>query len=86
MTPSEKLLIRIQNELDLKIPSGAKIISNHPGHWQRAAGAWSWEIHHSKGMYPAIGSQFTVTRLLKAKKLRKSHEGLFGEDIYIDPE
>jgi hypothetical protein len=63
MKTSENLIERLRKELGLKISKTSKIERLRPGYWQRSAGAWRWHIDNH------IGSEETMTDLVKAKKL-----------------
>jgi hypothetical protein len=94
MKPSERLLQRLRDELDLDIPEGARL-ERAPGAsagWNRTAlGAWVWTVcgadgvpltQDSKGRPMAIGSQWTMTELVRLPLV--AHPDLFG-DIVIGP-
>ena len=67
MKKSERLMKRLEDELHLDIPVGSRFRRLYPGHAQRANGAWSWCIERHP-QYD-IGSNFSVTELLKCKTL-----------------
>jgi hypothetical protein len=66
----QKLVQRLRDEHDLAIPDDFYFQSTYAGHWQRSAGAWSWWIHYPAegGGFMEIGSQWSVTELLRNKK------------------
>ena len=90
---SEKLLQRLRNELDLDIPEGARL-ERAPGATRganRTEGPWVWTVtdadgtpmaRDSEGRPMAIGSQWTMTELLRLPLV--AHPDLFG-DIVIEP-
>lgn len=51
------------------------------GYWQKAQGAWSWSMRTQDRL--EIGSQFTATECLKAKKWTTS-KAPFSTDTIID--
>lgn len=70
MKPSEKLILRLKNELELEIPDGTIIKSLRTGKIQKSAGAWSWCLYNTNhGWITNYGSQYTVSELLKQKAL-----------------
>lgn len=71
MKPSERLLIRLKDELGLNIPPGSIIRRTYAGHWLRSGGAFSWMVEGPDGrsIIPEIGSSFRVKDLLKAPAL-----------------
>lgn len=72
MTPSERLLDRLRNELGLKIPKTAYIRRTYASAGQRAGGAWSWILDDYDPLSPyalRLGSQWPVTELLRARRL-----------------
>lgn len=71
MTPSERLLDRLRDELDLDIPATAYIRRTYAGAGQRWGGAWSWILDDERPSPYALrlGSQWPVTELLRARKL-----------------
>lgn len=67
MTIAEKLRDRLVKELDLHPAEDDQLPTRlRPGHWQRSAGAWSWDFNTLKGN---IGSCETMSECIKAKKL-----------------
>ena len=62
-----------------EIGRGWKFERCYPGHWMRAAGAWSWVIRWGR-CRREIGSPDPVRVLLKAKKF---HNGPYNE-VYAD--
>ena len=67
---SVEIIVEILAKHDIKWPGGAKnarIVRTRAGHWQRSAGAWSWELMPIKGAsyFSPIGSHETVSSLLK---------------------
>lgn len=69
MKSSEKLRLRINNDLGLNYPPDAKFRRLYPGHWQRSAGAWLWCIESDGRSYREIGSIWTVAECLKALRI-----------------
>jgi hypothetical protein len=57
-------LARKLAEAGLEIPEGTVFQRLHPGHWQKAAGAWSWFAQAPDGR-SVCGSQYPATELLK---------------------
>ena len=72
---SEKLLQRLRNELDLDIPEGAWV-------WTVTDADGTPMARDSEGRPMAIGSQWTMTELLRLPLV--AHPDLFG-DIVIEP-
>jgi len=85
MKPSERLLDRLRDELDLDIPGTAFIERTYAGFYQRSAGAWVWVLNdgdRTDQYVGRLGSQFPVTELLRAERLGVL-ETEFGDiDIY----
>jgi len=69
MTGSEKLINRLRDELDISLSDDAVIKRTYAGRNLKAAGAFVWQIYDPKHPVREIGSQYTVTELLKFKKL-----------------
>lgn len=70
MKASEKLIKRMNEELNLDIPLDAYIKRTYAGYWQKSAGAFLWLVYHGETyLVPVIGSMQRVTDLLKCKKL-----------------
>jgi hypothetical protein len=72
MTSVEKFVVRLR-EYGYPIPKKYSFQRCRPGHWQRAAGAWSWSIHWKNGH---CGSSDSVKRCLKSKTW---HDGPWNE-------
>lgn len=72
---SEKLMLRLTKDLGVKFSSEAKFKRLCPGHWQRSAGAWLWVIDDGGPghTHMEIGSIYTVTDILAAKKIEFYH-------------
>lgn len=84
MKPSEKLIVRLREELSLRIPATAVLIRTRAGYLQRSAGAWSWFLIDSvTGGELAIGSQWPVKALLSAPTLVVHDD---DDDISIFPQ
>lgn len=66
MTTFEKLQKRIKEELGLDLVEFGRC---YPGYWQRAQGAWSWGARYNISGTKWIGSQWSATKCLKAKRL-----------------
>lgn len=81
MKPIEKLCIRLKEELDIDADPNS-FHRTRAGHWQRKYGAWSWFVKFKEVNGNCIGSQHSVTELLKADKLDEYH--YFG-DWNIEP-
>lgn len=47
------------------VPHDATFIRVYAGYWQRAAGAWSWELADAEGvpLHPPVGSQHRRSEL-----------------------
>ena len=69
MKTSEKLIARLNKELNLEIPLDEKPRRLYHGYNQRSIGAWSWCIGGNRTMVKSIGSQWNMKQLLKEKKL-----------------
>ena len=82
-TKAQRLIEKIEAECGVFVKAPLQRV--RAGHWQRSAGAWSW---HSRTLPERgdngeeVGSQFSVTELLKSKKL--IHSRINGS-IHIDP-
>lgn len=93
---SERLMAKLRTELpELEIPDGARLeraAGSYAG-WNRSSlGAWVWTVvmadgaplcRSSEGVPQAIGSQWTMTELLRLGVTASSPNG-YG-DIDIDP-
>ena len=55
-----------------------EIIRCHPGHWQRSAGAWAWDVPGRN-----LGSPDTMAACLKSLNLRKETDHDYGA-VYAD--
>lgn len=83
-TKAERLLKRLRDELGLPIMEGGKLVRLRHGHWQRSAGAWSWNLERAKGDYGScVGSPCPMTELLKATKLT-IYTGMGDAEIWPD--
>ena len=83
---SDILMSRLKKDLKLNIKKGYFLRRNNPGHWQREAGAWLWEVDN-KGtslVSPQSGSQWTMKQCVEAKTLIADKDYQLN-DIYIDP-
>jgi hypothetical protein len=74
-------------EYRLKNAHGIELAPNsferlYTGHHQRSSGAWSWMARDSK-LFHAVGSQFSLTKLMGYKEWEVSRNK-FG-DTDIDP-
>lgn len=72
MKPSEKLIERLKKQLAMDLPGGTTIKTLHTGRHQKASGAWSWMLwnqDHTANWVTSYGSCYTVTELLRSKKL-----------------
>lgn len=76
MTSVQRLVHRLRQE-GWPIPDKYTFRRLYPGHWQRAAGAWSWTIFAGS---LDIGSPDNVARCLKSKTLHPADHGT----IYAD--
>ena len=67
MSKWDKLRKRIREELGIKLEE--EFTRLYPGYWQRSRGAWSWLSRRPAGAHLSVGSQWSMTELLKAKTL-----------------
>ena len=74
MTPSQRLLRRIADELGLPIPPSTVIRRTRAGRWQRSCGAWSWFAWIPDTGQEVCGSCYSVGLLLRAPGLRLAHD------------
>lgn len=93
MKVSERLLQRLREELALDIPEGA-YLDRAPGATlgaNRTGGEWVWTVYQadhaplatdSRGLPLAIGSQWTMTELVKYDLA--ANQDLYG-DVVIEP-
>lgn len=74
MRDSERLLKKLREETDLDIPEGATLVRLYASRASVNIGAWSWTaadangipLHRdSRGRPMAIGSQYTMSELLR---------------------
>lgn len=77
MTKWQRLRKRIKDELGIVANGTFKRL--YPGFWQRSAGAMTWITRSDDDKSVQVGSVFTVTQLLKAKKLGLCETGAFCE-------
>lgn len=84
MTPSARLIARLR-AMGLDIPEGARVERTYAGRLQRECGAWSWALYSATGFELNIGSQFSVTRLLRGRMCASRPWGWESSDIDIDP-
>lgn len=68
MKTFERLRLKLNKELGLKIPEHAEFKRTYAGHWQLSRGAWNWFCHYPEYVYD-IGSAYTAGEILKAKKI-----------------
>lgn len=79
----EKLRLKLNKELNLNIPEDAVFKRVRASKEQVSAGAWSWSCTFTDN-YRQIGSQFTATEIIKAKKISyETTTGWFPE-IWVD--
>ena len=67
MSTWEKLRKRLREECEFEI--GKEFRRCYPGRHQRAAGAWSWIAPNGWNEGWNVGSQWSMTDLLKANKV-----------------
>lgn len=79
MKVSEALKLKIEGLFNRKVISIERV---YAGHWQRSRGAWSWFAILENG--PSVGSCYTMTECVKAKKLEKL--SLTVVDVELFPE
>lgn len=86
-TPVERLVERMR-DAGANIPPGYEFHRTHAGRVMRQNGAWSWFIA-SPSLGPStrneIGSQYSVTQLLKARRLVCSRY-FAGHGMDVDPD
>jgi len=75
MKPFDILALRIQQECGIACRNFRRL---WPSPWQRAAGAWTWYAEID-GERTIIGSQYSVTKLLRAKKIFIYHSFRGGD-------
>jgi hypothetical protein len=95
MTPSERLLARLRDELGLDLPEDTVIRRTYAGYWQRSRGAWSWfatqadgtPFKSPDGFSYSVGSQYPVGRLLQCQEpmATRDNKMSYDRDISIDP-
>lgn len=79
----QKLQKKLLNELGLEVEN---IRRTYSGRNQLSTGSWSW-VGNRKGCIQEIGSTYTISEILKAKKLSKYLDhinSLGGIGISID--
>ena len=82
MSKWQRLRKRIKEELGIELEE--EFTRLYPGYWQRSRGAWSWEAKRPAGARLPVGSQWSMTELLKADKLTAYQDG--GVDTAIIPD
>ena len=85
MKLSERFIQRCRDELKLNLPDGTFVRRTYAGYWQRAAGAMSWTFAHKHEYIGEIGSQWSITELMKAPRLSIMYNDS-GNMNEIDPE
>lgn len=82
----ERLRIKLNKELNLKIPEHAVFKRTYAGIWQLSEGAWKWLCNYPEYPYD-IGSSYTAGEILKAKKISVVYyEYCAGTTIEVDDE
>ncbi len=79
-TKAQRVLYRLRDELGLDIPQDAKVVRTYVGRWQKGGGAFLWYVFNGKSI---IGSQYTMTNLLKYKQWEI--DSAMYDDIAIVP-
>lgn len=64
----EKLRLKLNEEFGFDLPEHTKFQRTYAGHWQLSQGAWKWRCNYTE-FHCDIGSPYTATEILKAKKL-----------------
>lgn len=77
---ADRLAKRIYLESGLIVEP--KIHRTRCGYWQKAQGAWSWWMQSKD--YFQVGSQFSATVCVKAKKISINKESFSQSDFTID--
>lgn len=83
MTKWERLRKRLLKECELEV--GKEFSRCYPGRHGRSAGAWSWVTTHAKTKGWNVGSQWSMTELLKSKEISVEHDRV-TYDYHIYPE
>ena len=65
MTPTERLLRRLQVEHGVEVPTGWTFHRTRAGWIQRSQGAWSWFILDPTGRHEILASHWSVGALLR---------------------
>lgn len=74
LSPSERLLDRIRDELGFDIPKNARIVRTFAGRVQKSAGAWSWtiQVYDANDRFERsldIGGYEPCSAIVRVKKL-----------------
>lgn len=83
MTKWELLRKRLKEECDFEV--GEEFRRCYPGRHQRSAGAWSWVTTSKKTQMWNVGSQWSMTELLKADNITVDLNRV-TYDYWIEPE
>lgn len=74
MTTSEKLIQRLIQEGFLS--EGTYTAQRlYPGYWQRKEGAWSWCVFTAEGREANVGSQWSMSEVLRAREIIVGNDG-----------
>jgi hypothetical protein len=76
----QKLTERIR-QLGLDIPDDVDYRRLYPGHWQRAAGAWSWCAFNANGR-EIMGSPHPISELVKADSIEVMEHGVDAFELF----
>jgi hypothetical protein len=86
MTIAERLLARLR-KAGLDLPEGSQLVRVYPSSARRNEGAWSWAALGPDGRDLQLGSQFSMTELLRAEAVYASPitSGSINKDIEVLP-
>jgi hypothetical protein len=92
VTPSQRLLGRLRDELGLDIPGSAQVRRTYAGSTQLAQGAWKWFVLYEGDSYrgrPDVGSHYSVADILGSARIQATDDMWVGrptgQSYSIDP-
>ena len=80
MNNTKKFFKRLEEELDIKIPTDTYMVVTHAGRHQKSAGAWTSYVQSETDPIFQLGLTEPISSLLKCPKLAL-YNGRFGDEI-----
>lgn len=80
MKISERLMVRLRDDLELAIPEGAVLLRTHASRADVSNGAWSWYVSHENSdrvidRMIAVGSQWPMSTVLESHDISCYNDG-----------